>query len=61
MKYRDMELLAKKHGYYPVRQEGGHVVFKNQEGKTLTLARHSSREFLPQHIKKFKKTIGAIK
>lgn len=40
LKFKDLEKILKKLGYFPIRQKGSHVIFENKSGSILSVPNH---------------------
>ena len=49
---REVERAIIKIGYQPKRQSGSHIIYKNQEGKRITLPIHPEKIIHPKIIKR---------
>jgi predicted RNA binding protein YcfA (HicA-like mRNA interferase family) len=49
---REVEGAINKIGYYPKRQSGSHIIYKNQDGKRITLPIHPEKIIHPKIIKR---------
>jgi predicted RNA binding protein YcfA (HicA-like mRNA interferase family) len=41
MPYRKVHRFLRKHGFEPIRQTGGHVVFRHPDGRQTVVPRHA--------------------
>lgn len=40
MAYREVHRILARHGFLPVRQTGGHVVYRHRDGRGTVVPRH---------------------
>ncbi|MBN2013898.1 MAG: type II toxin-antitoxin system HicA family toxin [Candidatus Altiarchaeota archaeon] len=55
---RRVSKVLKKLGFTVARQSGSHMIFKNSEGKRITLPYHSKRILHPKLLKSVLKDAG---
>lgn len=55
---KELIQILEKEGFLPVRQEGSHVFFRHQDGRTATVPNHPGRDLSRGLLRKILRDIG---
>jgi predicted RNA binding protein YcfA (HicA-like mRNA interferase family) len=58
LSFRDVDRALTRLGFVAVRQKGGHVFYRHDDGQTTTVPHHGNRDIAPPLLRKIMDDIG---